>query len=202
MIIIGVSDIHCSYGYSSKLVLKAIQLNADLILVAGDIECEHPLEEIISSGIRTYCVTGNLDDIYIYRILKNYEVRIEGSIEVFNGYYIAGIGAIGFSTNLSKVKELITDKGIDPRKLIILSHYPPYGFNDTTYSGLHAGNIELRNFIEEYEPLLFLHGHIHEARGVSRYKNTLIVNPGPLMHGYYSVIKLNGDNVEARLERL
>jgi Icc-related predicted phosphoesterase len=36
------------------------------------------------------------------------------------------------------------------------------------------------NVIEKYHPLLALHGHIHEGKGTTRYKNTLCINPGSM----------------------
>jgi Icc-related predicted phosphoesterase len=32
--------------------------------------------------------------------------------------------------------------------------------------------------IEKHQPLLGLHGHIHESRGAQKVKRTLIINPG------------------------
>jgi Icc-related predicted phosphoesterase len=32
--------------------------------------------------------------------------------------------------------------------------------------------------IEKYQPLLGLHGHIHESRGVQKIRKTTIINPG------------------------
>jgi Icc-related predicted phosphoesterase len=34
------------------------------------------------------------------------------------------------------------------------------------------------NAIQRYQPLLSLHGHIHESRGVQRLGRTLCINPG------------------------
>jgi len=198
--VIGVSDIHCSYQYSSRLVYEIVRHRADLVLIAGDIECEDPLEKIVGAGVRVYAVTGNMDDTYIYRVMRDYGVAIDGSIVEYMGYWIAGIGGLGFHTNYEKV---VGGLGrIGGEKLIILSHYPPKGFNDKTYAGVHAGLDQLRDLLERYRPALFLHGHIHEARGVSRYNGSLIVNPGPLMHGYYSVIEFTDEGVKAFLHRL
>jgi Icc-related predicted phosphoesterase len=36
----------------------------------------------------------------------------------------------------------------------------------------------VRGLIEEYSPVLGLHGHIHEGRGVARIGSTVCVNPG------------------------
>jgi len=41
-----------------------------------------------------------------------------------------------------------------------------------------VGSIAVRKKIEEYQPLLGLHGHIHEARGVCKIGRTLCINPG------------------------
>jgi Icc-related predicted phosphoesterase len=36
----------------------------------------------------------------------------------------------------------------------------------------------VRQIIEEAQPLLSLHGHIHESRGVTRIGRTVAINPG------------------------
>jgi len=40
-------------------------------------------------------------------------------------------------------------------------------------------------------PILSIHGHIHEARGIDKIRNTTILNSGPLRNGYYAVIEFN-----------
>ena len=41
-----------------------------------------------------------------------------------------------------------------------------------------VGATSVRKAIEEYQPLLGLHGHIHESRGVARLGRTICINPG------------------------
>lgn len=41
-----------------------------------------------------------------------------------------------------------------------------------------CGSIAVRKAIEEFQPLLGLHGHIHESPGVTRIGRTLCINPG------------------------
>ena len=41
-----------------------------------------------------------------------------------------------------------------------------------------VGSHAVRTLIEEYQPLLALHGHIHESRGVTKIGLTTCVNPG------------------------
>ena len=201
MKILGIADVHCSYQYSSYVVYEIIKHRVDLVLIAGDIECEDPLEKIIDSGVDVFAVTGNMDDTYIYRIMKDYGIAIDGMIREYRGFTIAGMGGLSFRTNFEKIINILNEtSGLE--RLIILSHYPPKGFNDTTYAGVHAGLNQLRDLVEKYSPMLFIHGHIHEARGVSKYNNTVIVNPGPLMHGYYSIIEISHNNVNVYLYRL
>lgn len=41
-----------------------------------------------------------------------------------------------------------------------------------------VGSVAVRNLIEEYQPLLSLHGHIHESGGTARIGRTVAINPG------------------------
>jgi len=43
---------------------------------------------------------------------------------------------------------------------------------------VHVGSTTVRQMIEKYQPLLGLHGHIHESRGVVKIGRTLCLNPG------------------------
>jgi uncharacterized protein len=80
----------------------------------------------------------------------------------------------------------------DPSTTIFNFHAPPYGSQldsapalnpDLTYvSGGQAlrpvGSTSVREAIERFQPLLSLHGHIHESKGVARIGGTLALNPG------------------------
>jgi len=41
-----------------------------------------------------------------------------------------------------------------------------------------AGSKSVRKAIEKYQPMLGLHGHIHESRGVVKIGRTTCINPG------------------------
>jgi Icc-related predicted phosphoesterase len=45
-----------------------------------------------------------------------------------------------------------------------------------------VGSTAVREAIERFQPLLALHGHVHESRGVTRIGRTLCVNPGSDYH--------------------
>ncbi|MGH2750477.1 MAG: metallophosphoesterase family protein [Actinomycetota bacterium] len=43
-----------------------------------------------------------------------------------------------------------------------------------------VGSRAVRRLIEEHQPLIALHGHIHEARGIAHIGRTLCINPGSM----------------------
>lgn len=80
----------------------------------------------------------------------------------------------------------------DPSQTIFNFHAPPYGSKldlapalneDLSYvSGGQAlrpvGSTSVREAVQRFQPLLSLHGHIHEAKGAARIGRTLALNPG------------------------
>ena len=69
-------------------------------------------------------------------------------------------------------------------------HVPPYGYSldlcpkldenlpMAADEKIHAGSLGAKKVIEENQPLLGLHGHIHESRGAQKAGRTLLINPG------------------------
>lgn len=82
----------------------------------------------------------------------------------------------------------------DPRNAIFNIHVPPYKSSLDEAPELDkdlrpkmagqalkpVGSTALRKAIEETQPLLGLHGHIHEGRGATRIGKTLCINPGSM----------------------
>jgi Icc-related predicted phosphoesterase len=87
---------------------------------------------------------------------------------------------------LEELVALVNDKS----NAIFNFHAPPYGFaldlapelsKDLIQAAdrkIHVGSRAVAKMIEKYQPLIGLHGHIHESRGAQKIKRTLIVNPG------------------------
>ncbi len=84
-------------------------------------------------------------------------------------------------------------KDLGPR-LVLASHYPPCGTNvDKAWNGgVHIDSRPVHRLIERVKPLAILRVHVHEFRGVDKLGNTIIVNPGPLINGYYVIIDIDG----------
>jgi uncharacterized protein len=83
-------------------------------------------------------------------------------------------------------------------KSIWIMHSPPWGTNlDVIYGGHSVGSRSIRRFIETFQPLMTLHGHIHEAPRLSgnyadTIGNTLCINPGQLLSGDEGFPRLQG----------
>ena len=83
---------------------------------------------------------------------------------------------INFSTIQEDLQQLIRDD--DLSRTIFLFHSPPYQTNldragldgkmiDHAPVDVHVGSIAIKRFIEKRQPLLTLHGHIHESTRIT-----------------------------------
>ncbi len=88
--------------------------------------------------------------------------------------------------------EAVASQVPDMSRTIFNFHAPPYGTGldeapalDATLRPIHGGavmkpvgSMAVRDAITRHQPLLSVHGHIHESRGVKRMGRTLALNPG------------------------
>jgi uncharacterized protein len=91
---------------------------------------------------------------------------------------------------LEPMLETLVAKVKDKANAIFNFHAPPYGYGldlapeltkDLVQAAdrkIHVGSRAVAKMIDKYQPLIGLHGHIHESRGAQKVKRTLIVNPG------------------------
>ena len=92
------------------------------------------------------------------------------------------------ASKIEAVASLVPDMG----RAIFNFHAPPYGTGldeapalDETLRPMHGGAVmkpvgstAVRDAILKHQPLLSVHGHIHESRGVKKMNRTLAINPG------------------------
>ena len=98
--------------------------------------------------------------------------------------------------------ELAVSKCSENKKLILISHTPPFNTKvDLAFNGEHIGSRSIRNFVEKYKPIAVFCGHVHEARGIDKIGNTIVANPGPARHGMYALAEVN-DEIKVKLESL
>jgi Icc-related predicted phosphoesterase len=64
-----------------------------------------------------------------------------------------------------------------------------------------VGSHAIRRVIEEYQPLISLHGHVHESPGIAEIGRTTVINPGSSyssgeMHG--ALFEIQNDTLRSR----
>ena len=61
-----------------------------------------------------------------------------------------------------------------------------------------VGSTAVRAAIERYQPMLALHGHVHESAGATRLGRTLCINPG----SEYHTGRISGCLIQLRADRV
>jgi uncharacterized protein len=88
--------------------------------------------------------------------------------------------------------EAVVSQVPDMERTIFNFHAPPYGTGldeapalDASLRPMHGGAVmkavgstAVRDAIVKHQPMLSVHGHIHESRGVKKMGRTLAINPG------------------------
>jgi len=186
------------------------------------------VNNIDTRSITTIVMPGNDDDLFIDEIIREFEdrgviypldkvIEIEGH-EVISSPYV---NPTPWSTpremdekSLEKHLEKLVSQLGNPGNSIFNLHCPPYNTNLDLAPKLtrdlrpvviagqviyeHVGSKAVRRVIEKYQPLIGLHGHIHESGGMDRIGKTVVVNPG----SEYSEGVLRGFIVELERDRL
>jgi Icc-related predicted phosphoesterase len=101
----------------------------------------------------------------------------------------------------------------DVTNAIFNIHVPPYNSQidsaplmdaqlrpvDGGQTRVPVGSTAVRKLIEQYQPMLGLHGHIHEAKGSTKIGRTICINPGSTYgEGYLSGVLINLDKKGVR----
>ncbi|MEM3078484.1 MAG: metallophosphoesterase [Nitrososphaerales archaeon] len=201
MKLLAITDIHGKTQVLKWLIELA--KNFDLLIIAGDVT-DWGDEEFFRSfyktlsdnNITTLFVPGNHDPCYESTLPKI--LNLHGESTTFNGLTFCGIGGSN-PTPFNTPFELKDDQVVEllsrfPERVdILISHASPYGTKcDRTYRGNHIGSKPIRSFIEKVKPKVVISGHVHEARCIDVLGDTLIVNPGPAMNGFYAIISMDG----------
>ncbi len=224
MKVLAISDIHGNFYRLGKLVESLKKKSFDLIIIVGDLtnfgsmnEAKEVLDIISKINHKAlFYVPGNCDPRELLtRAVPTYETSwLHGRIVIHENLILAGIG--GSNPSPFNTPSELTEEEIQRLLLriskswkdlrgsrLLLSHTPPYGtLLDVTYYGDHVGSKALRSFLEHEDVRLCICGHIHEARGIDRLNETLLLNPGSLEKGFYAIIEIKeGGKITANLRR-
>ncbi len=164
-------------------------------------------EEKLRGKVNTVIMMpGNDDEPYIDGVLaeSDWIVNPEGKVLTLMGNEVLATGLANMTPwkcprdveeeVLGKHLASLSSQVKDWEHAIVLTHVPPYDtkldkapkldekFN-VAYSGgypvmIPVGSISVRKLIEEHQPLLGLHGHIHEGKGIDHIGRTTIINSG------------------------
>jgi Icc-related predicted phosphoesterase len=126
-------------------------------------------------------------------------INTDNKFEIIKDYkaYIRSKKTI--QQSLEETAKLVKDIG----KSIWLIHCPPSGMDlDICSHGARVGSYEVLKFIQEQQPLLTIHGHIHESPQYNNYKwcyqegNTLCVQGGQLGFDlHYATIEIDNGKI-------
>ena len=164
-------------------------------------------EKLEGTGIRCFVAPGN-DDMFeldeLIRTSKHVELGEGQVIELDAHHEMISSGWSNITPwhtfreeeedKLQTRYEAMIGQLRDVGNSIFNIHVPPYGSTldeapeldenlRPTYGGraiVPVGSHAVRAVIEEYQPMLGLFGHIHEAKGTTRLGRTLCINPGSM----------------------
>jgi Icc-related predicted phosphoesterase len=183
-------------------------------------------ERLEGTDVRCFVMPGNDDPPSLEGVIES-AARVESCDEKlveFDGYPMLSLGYSN-RTPWDSPRELdedalyerisrLADQIGDQTRAVWNIHVPPRDSQLDTAAELDedfnlvligkqphmipVGSEAVRNAIETYQPLVALHGHIHESPGATRIGRTLCINPGSDYHtGRISgcIVNLRGDRV-------
>ena len=179
-------------------------------------------ERLNGTGIRLYVMLGNDDEPSLRDVLAESSFAVDPedvTVGLGDGFQMLSCGHAN-PTPWSSPRELPEDELErhleelaaqidDPAHAVFNLHVPPIRTSldrapelDETLKPVvrggsvvmaAAGSQAVRDVLERHQPLLALHGHIHESRGVAKVGKTVCINPGSeyaegVLHGALIVL--------------
>jgi uncharacterized protein len=164
-------------------------------------------ERLPAAGLRCYMAPGNDDEDFVDDVLATADAIVNGEgqvLEIADGLRLASCGwsnPTPWETHREESEEALMarmDRLVPAHDggegLLLNFHVPPHGTNLDVCAALDddhkvvvrsgvplmtsAGSVSTRHFIETRQPVLSLHGHIHESKGAETIGRTPCLNPG------------------------
>ena len=211
-----VREISGTPGRSDELFLQEALKTVERWMAYAD-------QRLAGTGIPCYVCPGNDDVFEIDPVIQSSTTvrSVEGQVVSLDEHH--EMASVGWSNptpwqthreepdeDLGRRIESVVSQVKDPANAVFAFHVPPYGsgLDDApeltkdlrpAYAGrslVPVGSKSVLHAIETYKPLLGLHGHIHEGKGLRKYGRTLCLNPGSMyeqgvLHGAVVELKEN-----------
>jgi Icc-related predicted phosphoesterase len=192
-------------------------------------------ERLAGSAAPMYLIPGNDDEFVIDSILDQPQyvpVNADGKVlDIPGGLQLLACGWSNYTPwqtpreetedELYARLDALAQQVRDPRRAVFMIHVPPHDSGLDTAPLLDAnlrptvsagdvlrgpvGSTAVRRLIEHYQPLLAIHGHIHESGGERKIGQTLCINPGSeanhgILRGYLVDVGRKGIELAQRVE--
>jgi Icc-related predicted phosphoesterase len=192
-------------------------------------------DRLADSPVPMYLIPGNDDDFAIDEVLNRPQyvpvnaddkvVDIPGDLQLlasgWSNYTPWQTPREESEDELYERLDALAKQVRDPRRSVFMIHVPPHDsgldtaplLDENLRPTVSAGDVlrgpvgstAVRKLIENYQPLLSIHGHIHESGGERRIGKTLSINPGSqanegILRGYLVDIGADGVELVQRVE--
>jgi len=164
-------------------------------------------ERLEGSGRRCYVCPGNDDAEETDEVIRRsrfVELAEGKTVELGDGFSMISTGWSNITPwqtfrelpelELAAKIEAMIPADADMRRTVFNFHCPPFGSNldeapevdkdlnvkEAGRALIPVGSTAVRDAILKHQPLLSLHGHIHESKGTARLGKTLAINAGSL----------------------
>ena len=164
-------------------------------------------ERLRGKGIKLYVMLGNDDEPVLREIIARSSFVVDPEdqvVELGEGFQMLSCGFANptpwhspremSEEELQRHIEGLVKQLYDPSRSVFNLHVPPIrtaidtaplvdeNLSPVIQGGSMlmgpAGSEAVRALIEKYQPLIALHGHIHESRGTAKIGKTVCINPG------------------------
>ena len=165
-------------------------------------------ERLRGTGICCYVQPGNDDPYEVDSVFRSSEIiqNVDGRlIQLDDDHEMINVGAANQTPwncprdkTEEQLEQMIEEVAVNlknPFQAVFNLHVPPFDTNldiapelDETltpklsltggFKMIPVGSKAVRKAIEKYQPLVSLHGHIHESRSAQKIGKTMCVNPG------------------------
>jgi Icc-related predicted phosphoesterase len=192
-------------------------------------------ERLADGNVPLYLIPGNDDEFVIDHVLNEAgwaPVNADGKVlDMPGGLQLLASGWSNHTPwqtpreesedELYERLDALAQQVRDPRRAVFMIHVPPHDsgldtapiLDENLRPTISAGDVlrgpvgstAVRKLIETYQPVLSVHGHIHEAGGERRIGDTLCINPGSeanagILRGYLVDIGEKGIELSQRVE--